>query len=208
MPATLRWRDRMGLLMRQRKWKYLSRSWGFWRTQLLEILAGSMQEASNLTGCFWGCCAWGARLSTGRGTKSTSFFGICQVSVGHIGIRWILHPVVHLGGQWLVSGAHDKALAAFLQQARNSQAQKESELRSCRKIWKQGLECSGGDFRSAQWIGFPCRPAPGHVVGTFQAACCWPAQQPWSESWMTFSVRIEVITQTCSRYQNHILAPT
>ena len=58
--------------------------------------------------------------------------------------------LVHLGGQWLVFGAHDKALAAFLEQARNSQAQEESELRRSRKIWKQGLECSGGDFRSSQ----------------------------------------------------------
>ena len=208
MPATLRWRDRMGLLMRQYKWKYLSRSWGFWRTQLLEILAGSMQEASNLTGCFWGCCAWGARLSTGRGTKSTSLFGICQVSVGHIGIRWILpssgtlrRPVAGLWGSWQGTGSLSTASQKFT---------------GTKRVWTEKLQEDLETGPGVQWWWFqkrsvntfPAQTCLGQVVVAFWVACCWPAQQPWSESWVTFSVRIEVITQTCSRCQNHILVPT
>lgn len=77
----------MGLLRRQHKREHLSRSWDFGRTHLLQVLASSSQEVPNLTGYCWGWGAWGVSLSTGRVTKSTSLFGTCQVSVGHVGIR-------------------------------------------------------------------------------------------------------------------------
>lgn len=47
-------------------------------------------------------------------------------------------PVVGLGRQWLVSGAHNKALAAFPEQARHLPlAQRGSEIRESRQPWRQ-----------------------------------------------------------------------
>lgn len=131
-----------------------------------KILADSMQEVSDLTGCSeveHGKLDW----VLAEGPSLPHSLEYAKSVLGTLASGESCHPVVHLGGQWLVSGAHDKALAAFLEQARNSQAQ-ESELRSCRRrsgnrAWSAVVVVS----RSSQWIAFLCRPAPGHVVVTF-----------------------------------------
>lgn len=65
--------------------------------------------------------------------------------------------VMCLGCQWLVSRAHDKALAAFLEQVKPSKLfQRGAEIREHRHPWRQsGMQLRDGwpgDFGSPYWI--------------------------------------------------------
>lgn len=123
-----------------------------------------MQEVSDLTGCFWGCGAWGARLSTGRGTKSASLFGICQVSVGHIGIRWILpssgtlrRPVVGLWGSWQGTGSLSRASQKFT---------------GTKRVWTEKLQEDLETGPGVQWWWFQKLSVNRFPVQTCPRACC------------------------------------
>lgn len=110
---------------------------------ILEDLSSSTQEALNLTGCCRGWDVWGVSLRTGRVTKSPSPSGMCQVSVGPIGIRWILPSEQ----QWYAWDACGWSLTLMTKPSQSFQ--RKSEIQS----WhKEGLKSEGmvspGDRKS------------------------------------------------------------